>query len=122
MQRFVQIQTCLRIKIVCSALIYYKLLMQKGICASVDQVTRVHLLTSCASRSWSVHLNFETSFSQFTAFHDTHTHTQLPTNKAQCNSLMCTRFEKFANVRYYTETNAFQLVSAELRIALMCSV
>ncbi len=29
-------------------------------------------------------------------------------NKAQCNSLTRTRFEKFANVRHYTETNAFQ--------------
>ncbi len=43
-------------------------------------------------------------------------------NKAQCNSLTRTRFEKLANVRHYTETNAFQSVSAELRIALMCRI
>ncbi len=30
-------------------------------------------------------------------------------NKAQCNSLTRTRFEKFANVRHYTETNAFPI-------------
>ncbi len=64
-QRFVQIQTCLQIKLLCSALICHKLLMQKGIRAFLDQVACVHLLTSC-----SVHLDFETSFSQFTAFHN----------------------------------------------------
>ncbi len=73
-QRFIQIQTCLRIKMLCSALIYHKLLMQKGIRAFADQVTRVHLSTSCSSQSCSVHLDFETSFSQFTTFHDPHTH------------------------------------------------
>ncbi len=31
-------------------------------------------------------------------------------------------FEEFSNVRHYTETNAFQSVSAELRIALMCRI
>ncbi len=62
-QRFIQIQTCLRIKMLCSALIYHKLLMQKGIRAFADQVTRVHLSTSCSSQSCSVHLDFETSFS-----------------------------------------------------------
>ncbi len=34
--------------------------MQKGIRAFVDQVTCVHLLTSCSSQSCSVHLDFET--------------------------------------------------------------
>ncbi len=73
-QRFIQIQTCLRIKMLCSALIYHKLLMQKGIRVFAGQVTRVHLSTSCSSQSCSVYLDFETSFSQFTTFHDPHTH------------------------------------------------
>ncbi len=42
-QRFIQIQTCLRIKMLCSALIYHELLMQKGIRVFADQVTRMHL-------------------------------------------------------------------------------
>ncbi len=60
MQRFIQIQTYLRIKMLCFALIYHKLLVQKGIRAFADQVTGVHLSTSCSSQSCSVHLDFET--------------------------------------------------------------
>ncbi len=43
MQRFIQIQTYLRIKMLCSALIYHKLLVQKGIRAFADQVTRAFI-------------------------------------------------------------------------------
>ncbi len=85
------------------------------------QKESVHLSTSVSSQSCSVHLDFETSFSQVYNISGP-SHTQLPMNKAQCNSLTRTRFEKFANVRHYTETNAFQSVSAELRIALMCRI
>ncbi len=99
----------------------HKLLMQKGIRAFADQVTRMHLSTSCSSQSCSVHLDFETSF--FAVYNISRpSYTQLPMNKSQCNSLTRTRFEKFANVRHYTETNAFRSVSAELRIALMCRI
>ncbi len=73
-QRFIQIQTCLRIKMLCSALIYYKLLMQKGIRAFADQGDTRSFIEVLFESILFGSFGFETSFSQFTTFHDPHTH------------------------------------------------
>lgn len=117
-QGFEQTQTCLRIK----KILFCINIHFSGKKESVHLLTRWHVciywhLESILFGS----LEFKTSFSQYFIT----VHTQLPANKAQCSSLTCTRFANFEmciTTNEILKTTVFQLVSAELRITLMCSI
>ncbi len=111
----------LRIQMLCSALIYHKLLMQKRnlcICGSGD--TRFHYRRL-------VRVNLVRSFGFwdfiFAVYNISRLLIHTTTNEqSPVQFINAYTIEKFTNVRHYTETNAFQSVSAELRIALMCRI